>query len=295
MCALDANRAAYCWGSNLKGDVGDGSYLAKRGPSLVTGGLRWSMIDAGTSHVCGIASDGTTHCWGNQFRGALGNGELSGSSPRPVRVLGGMEFASVSAGAAFSCGLGLDGGAYCWGANDYGSLGDGQPPEPFKVSATPSRVVGGHRFVSLALANYSACAITQAARAYCWGTNLHGQLGNGTTEASSVPVPVDGNLQWASLSAGNQHMCGLTTDGEAYCWGSNVRGQFGNGSTRDARSPQRIARAGTYVALSTGGNHTCGLTPAGVAHCWGQGQYGQLGDGKLGDRLHPVKVLDPEA
>ncbi|MHB1297821.1 MAG: RCC1 domain-containing protein [Gemmatimonadaceae bacterium] len=289
-CALDSERAAYCWGANQMGEVGDGSYLAKRGPAAVVGGHRWKMIAAGGTHVCGIALDDRTYCWGNQFRGALGNGLRDGSNPQPVEVLGGLTFASVYAGPARSCGLTADGDAYCWGVNDYGQLGDGEPPEPGKHSAAPSRVVGGLRFASLGVGG-TACGVTHDALAYCWGWNPYGQLGDGTTVNSSSPVRVAGNLRWASLSVGNAHSCGLTTDGAAYCWGSNVRGQFGNGSTEDASTPQLIAGAGTYVALATGGNHTCGLTAAGTARCWGQNNYGQVGDGTAGsDRLWPTQV-----
>lgn len=290
MCSLDSLRAAYCWGSNQFGEVGDGSNLAKRGPSAVIGGHRWKMLDAGFSHVCGITLDDRTYCWGNQFRGALGNGQLDGSSPQPVEVLGGLIFASVYAGGGTACGLTVEGAAYCWGVNDHGRLGDGEPPEPFKMSATPSRVVGGLRFASLSLGGLHVCGVTLDASSYCWGWNEHGQLGNGTAAHSSSPALVNGDLRWASLSLGYLHSCGLTTDGAAYCWGMNWRGQFGNGSAEGASSPQVIAGAGTYIALATGGNHTCGRTTAGTAFCWGQNNYGQLGNGTIGDQLWPTQV-----
>lgn len=291
MCALDSSRAAYCWGPNQMGEVGDGSYLAKRGPSAVVGGYQWKVLDAGSSHVCGITLDDKAYCWGNQFRGGLGNGELVGSSPRPVAVLGDLTFASVYAGAATSCGITAEGDAYCWGANDYGMLGDGEPPEPFKETPAPSRVVGGLRFASLALGGNHQCGVTEDARAYCWGWNFHGQLGNGTTAHSSSPILVNGDLRWASLSSGYLHSCGRTTDGATYCWGNNERGQFGTGVTGKSSSPVLVAGPGTYVAIATGGNHTCGLTSAGTAFCWGENEYGQLGNGVLGgNRLRPTQV-----
>lgn len=290
ICALDSERAAYCWGSNQLGEVGDGSYLAKRGPSAVTGDFRWRMVDAGGAHVCGITLDHKTYCWGNQFRGALGNGQLSGSTPQAVEVSGELTFASVYAGAGTTCGITTEGHAYCWGINDWGHLGDGELPEPNKHKPTPSRVVGGLRFAMLTVGGNHTCGLTQDAHAYCWGWNFHGQLGDGTTAHSSSPVLVDGDLRWASLSIGNQHSCGLTTDGAAYCWGNNVRGQFGNGTTENAFSPRLIALPGTYTTITTGGSHTCGRTSAGTAFCWGQGDYGQLGDGIFADRLRPTQV-----
>lgn len=288
MCALDSERQAFCWGANQLGEVGDGSFLAKRGPSAVVGGHRWRTISAGGVHVCGITLDGQTYCWGNQFRGALGNGALDGATARPSAVLGGLTFDSVYAGAGTSCGITPEGDAYCWGINDYGMLGDSQPPEPGPETATPSRVVGGLRFTALAIGSYNVCGITHDARAYCWGYG--GVLGNGSGAPSSSPMPVSGDLRWASLSVGAGHTCGLTTDGTAYCWGNGERGRFGTGDTSIALSPKLIADTGTYVAITAGGYHTCALTATGTAFCWGQGKYGQLGDGIFADRLRPVQV-----
>ncbi|HUF29778.1 MAG TPA: hypothetical protein VMM77_03870 [Gemmatimonadaceae bacterium] len=248
------------------------------------------MLDAGSSHVCGITLDDRAFCWGNQFRGKLGNGQRNGSTPQPVAVSGERAFTAVWASAGSSCALTSDGDAYCWGANDYGMLGDGEAPEPFKESTTPVRVVGGHRFASLGLVGNHACGITLDGRAYCWGWNPYGQLGDGTTAHSSSPVPVAGNHRWAVLAIGSAHNCGLTIDGAAYCWGNNDRGQFGNGGTSGAISPELIAAPGTYVAIIAGYNHTCALTDAGTAYCWGQGDYGQLGDGVFADRLRPTQV-----
>ena len=293
MCALDSLRVAYCWGSNQTGDVGDSSYLAKRGPSRVLGAIRWRALAGGSSHVCGVTLDGAAYCWGNQFRGALGNGKADGSSPQPELVLGGLTFTTVRAGPGYSCALTPPGEAYCWGVNDYGLLGDSQPPAPFLYSTSPSHVTGGHRFVTITLGGLHACAIAIDARAYCWGWNNYGQLGNGSSAASSWPVPVSGDLRFVSLTAGYLHTCGLTADGAGYCWGNNERGQFGTGDTVAASTPQLIASPGTYVTLVAGGRHTCARTPSGDAFCWGRGDYGQLGDGLLGDRQRPTPVAPP--
>lgn len=290
ICAIDALAVAYCWGRNSAGSLGDGSYVAKRSPSTVLGGLRWRTLSAGVTHVCGITTNGTPYCWGNQFRGALGNGEMFGSSPEPAAVLGGLTFTTVTSGGASSCGLTSQGEAYCWGTNDYGKLGDGHPPAPFLESASPSRVVGDHRFASLAVGGSHVCGVASDGRGYCWGWNRYGQLGNATTTDSSSPVLVNGDLRWASLSSGLFHTCGLTVDGAAYCWGSNEEGQFGTGSTGTSSSPELIASAGTYVAITAGGRHTCGRTDSGTLFCWGDGDYGQLGDGVFADRLQPVQV-----
>src|SRR2546425_1099506 len=84
-----------------------------------------------------------------------------------------------------------------------------------------------------------ACSVTTAGTAHCWGTNLLGQLGIGTTAGpqqclgqpcSTVPVAVVGGLTLATISAGEGFACGITTTGTTYCWGENVVGELGNGS-----------------------------------------------------------------
>jgi len=71
-------------------------------------------------------------------------------------------------------------------------------------------------------------------RAYCWGTNSTGELGDGTTHTRLTPFPVAGGLQFRELSADTNHTCGVTTGDMAYCWGLNDFGQLGDG-TRDIR------------------------------------------------------------
>jgi alpha-tubulin suppressor-like RCC1 family protein len=59
----------------------------------------------------------------------------------PVPVAGNLTFADVSAGNdGFACGVTTDGGAYCWGENSYGQLGDGTTTNssvPVKVAGQP--------------------------------------------------------------------------------------------------------------------------------------------------------------
>lgn len=295
MCALDLARRAFCWGGNTYGEIGDLSTVAKRGPSAVVGGFVWRTIAAGGAHVCAITVESVTYCWGNNFRGALGLGNdlISGGSGEPLPVAGGVTFVQVWTATGRSCALTAEGYAYCWGVNDDGVLGDGRTPEPGAESATPVRVVGDHRFSSLAMGGAHTCGITLDARAFCWGWNRYGQLGDDTHNSSSSPVPVLGDLQWASLSAGEFHTCGLTMVGSAYCWGSNENGQFGTGATGTASVPQLVGSAGTYVEVAAGGRHTCGRTSAGTAFCWGRGDFGQLGHGFMRDELRPVPVARP--
>ena len=136
------------------------------------------------------------------------------------------------------------------------------------------------------------CGVTSGGAAYCWGYNLYGQLGDGTTTDRSSPVLVAGSVSFAAVSAGVYgHTCGVPAGGAAYCWGPNPYGELGDGTTTNQSSPVLVAGGVSFAAVSAGGAHTCGVTAGGAAYCWGLNSKGQLGDGTTTNRSSPVLVV----
>src|SRR5687767_13088059 len=82
-----------------------------------------------------------------------------------------------------------------------------------------------------------ACGLDGGGRAFCWGANHNGQIGDGTDSVRSVPAPVAGGLSFAALAAGQQRTCGVTRGGETYCWGDNTWGAIGDGSRMKRTEP----------------------------------------------------------
>ncbi len=234
-CGLDANGAAYCWGWNATGQLGNGTTTDSPTPVAVSGGLTFTAISVGASdYACALTVAGIAYCWGGNGGGQLGNGTTAMSSI-PVVVSGDLTFTAISAGWSNTCGITTAGAAYCWGSNGFGRLGNGTTTD----AATPVPVSGGLTFSAIS-ATQSTCGLTTVGAAYCWGFNKWGQLGNGTTINSSIPVAVSGGLTFTSISAGGQHTCGITTGGVAYCWGWNSRGQLGDGTQTDHWVPVRV-------------------------------------------------------
>ena len=286
-CDIRAGGAAYCWGLNSSGQLGDGTTTNRRVPTPVAGGLTFTSISAGAGHACGVVSGGTVYCWGSNTNGQLGDGTTTGHLT-PAPVSGGTSFTAVHAGAGFTCGLSTAGQAFCWGNNGAGNLGDGSTSQRL----VPTAVAGGLTFLQLRLfADNHVCALTTAGDVYCWGYNFDGAVGDGTTTNRSVPTLVLGGRTYQAVASAHYHSCALDVAGAAWCWGDNNAGQIGDGGApTDRLAPVQVQGGHTFTALSGGGAHTCGLTAGGQVYCWGVNGSGQLGNGTTTGSQAPVLV-----
>ena len=264
--------------------------------------VRFVAVSAGWGHTCAITTRGSAYCWGDNYFGQLGDGRAGIGSRIPVKVLGGLVFAAVSAGSGLTCDITTDSRDYCWGRNDRGTLGNGTTTGPeqcgfqhIPCSAVPLAVSGGHTFSATSPGGFHTCGLAIGGQGYCWGFNGWGALGDGTIFDRASPVAVVGGHTFAVLGVGAEHTCGVTTGGDAYCWGGNSYGQLGNGGDTALQHTSPIAVVGglTFSSVSAAYLHTCGVATGGQAYCWGTNYFGQLGDG-ASDTTHqdsPVAVV----
>jgi hypothetical protein len=269
-CAVTPENRAYCWGENWAGQLGNGTGTSSNKPVPVAGGLRFLQVSAGGSFTCGITTSNKAYCWGLSLFGSLGTGTGSGSSV-PVAVAGGRSYRMIRAGYDHTCAVTLFNVGFCWGKNVFGELGINST---VSSSGVPVRVVGGLQWQRINAGGHYSCGVTTDQRAYCWGSNDDGNLGDGTYSQRRKPVPVAGGLRFRLVVAGGggysdgqftmagpAHTCGVTTENKGYCWGQMASSP----SATPAPIPGTSRRWQQVVA----GSHTCGVTLADVPFCWG--------------------------
>ena len=290
VCAWTGTGRAYCWGSNGVAQLATGDFDDRfvHVPA-VQGGNVFVGVSPGGGHSCAATTTNAAYCWGVNEWGQGGFGSRGPPNPQARRVITDVDLAHVVTGGAHSCGLDLDGRAWCWGHGERGRLGNGLNSLQ-EYRDQPDSVRTDESFTVMALGGFHSCALTGAGAAYCWGAGGDGQVGTGAAGNVDYPTEVVGGHVFTQIDAGGYHTCAVKANGEAYCWGANGFGQLGIGSGGSQTSPALVAGGLTFKSISAGGFHTCGVTTDDIGYCWGVNDDGRVGDGTTGTRGTPGAV-----
>ena len=217
-CAHTSSGQVACWGANDRYQLGNQG-AATHQPQWVSTGEAAVQVVAGNAHSCQIAAGGQARCWGDNQREQLGGGTSSERSSSASAVIGGYNFASISASGDFTCGVSSNGPPACWGANDRGQLGMGNTTDqdvPISLD-----LQAGESLLEITTGSIHACGRLAGGQLRCWGAHDDGRLGLVTDEDEVSPRPVDTELVFNRIAAGGGTTCGRTPDHELYCWGKS--------------------------------------------------------------------------
>ncbi len=300
---LLADRTLRTWGENGQGQLGIGSMQDSLTPRTVMtseSGPPLSNVVAislGGFHMVALLGDGTIRTWGSNTNGQLGDGTLQTSTyPVVVRMQDGIPMTgvvAVAAGYSHTLARLRDGTVLAWGRNAWGQLGDGTRVDrthPVPVRISPSGPPLGN-VTSIAAAGLFSLARLSDGTVRAWGSNMVGELGNGST-ANSVPSPVVvlGLSDVIAIDAGSAFGAALIKGGTIRTWGSNLLGALGNGAQSNAVRPEPLADTSEMADLAVGYTHMVAALQDGTVRSWGNNLYGQLGTGTRENSNAPVEV-----
>ena len=274
-CAIDVNGDLRCWGSDARGQLGDGGTIhdattytsAPSSTPVDLGPGRTAVsVSVGYHHTCAILDNGDLKCWGWDLWGALGDGgtthdndtyTTAPSTPVDLSTPDGLgstlnrTAVAVSAGNHFTCVILDNNDLKCWGRDDYGQLGYHYYPG------------FGDGFTTAPYYNPIDLASDSRNGAYADPPNHYA----------------------VSVSAGDEGTCAVLNNGDVKCWGRDEYGQLGDEypdnrtTSRPTIVPSDLGMGLTAVDVSAGVHHTCAILDNGLLKCWGRDDYGQLGDG----------------
>jgi E3 ubiquitin-protein ligase HERC3 len=275
--------------------------------------------EASTSTLA-VARHHSLYTFGRNFHGQLGSGDFE-DRPSPQAVSLGFQpcqsdatleeettAAVVACGIHHSACMSRRGELFSWGMCRNGELGQGRWAS-IEVQKPIQCFLPQLRVVSISCGANHTLAIGESGSLWSCGSNVSGQLGNGTF-LDSPHLNLVQNLpgvRMVSTAAGTAHSVALASDGSLYTWGDGTRGQLGHSQLQSMATaqnsiilllPQKIQRldpnhlspVDRVTAMSARGFHTLVLTVGGSVLGFGANSSGQLGLGDTADRWKPTRV-----
>ncbi|HEV7919020.1 MAG TPA: hypothetical protein VGO97_05520 [Solirubrobacterales bacterium] len=295
-CAIFANQKVYCWGSNVRKQLGIGtnnlSYALSPIPVNGVNGVP-KVVSTGYDAACTLLDFGSLRCWGSNSTGLLGaaNAGRNVSSVQESARLAGATSAvnGLAVGQGHMCFVDVDQSVKCQGLGTSGQLGN----KSTASSTTPLVVDLGQPALQVVTGSNHSCALLANKNVRCWGSNALGQLGaTAATTNSTVPMTVpDLPNDITQIASGADHTCALRDDDSVTCWGANSFGQLGDGTIAPFKGTVAVKELnGVVKEITTGRMHSCALFRNGNVRCWGGNDFGQLGNGNTTRSLTPATV-----
>ncbi|HNI97754.1 MAG TPA: Ig-like domain-containing protein, partial [Leptospiraceae bacterium] len=288
-CFIIPSGTMRCTGYGAFGNLGYGDfsqrYNAASAADLFFGeGVKAVNGAAGPTHTCAVFSSGRAKCWGDNALGKLGYSSSVTLLNNTLNILDfgiSEKITSLSAGSFFTCVLLETKKVRCFGGNFEAQLGYNHRNDIYEIENAPDLNLGEDA-VQVAAGAYHTCVLFSSGNMRCFGSNISGQIGNGTVnralDAQSLPnVNFNGaGLTAQKITLGGSHTCVLFTNKKVKCWGST--GAHGYPAPYDDVFGNVLAPRSDFLFftediadISAGNAHTCVVTVSGKVKCWGYG------------------------
>ena len=278
--ALSQAGTLWSWGSNDRGEQGDGSHYQRISPGLVSAfsANTISSFSAGGLFSLASKTDGTVWSWGKNFYGELGRGQpafgSSSDQPSPGIIPGLSGVIYVAAGGDHGLALKSNGTVWAWGSNSRGQLGDGGTTN----RVTPLQVIGLTGVVTaISASENNSLALRNDGTVWQWGNHNQSTGVLSDDPALTVPTQVGGLNGIIAITTGVTHSLALKSDGTVWAWGFNDSGQIGDGTTTRRLSPVQVIGLSSVTAIAAGEKHSLALKSGGSVMAWGSNYRGALG------------------
>ena len=226
----------------------------------------WRVVDGGNTAACGILEDTSLWCWGYNDLGQLGTGSATGNQDQTFEpMMVGVDWRKVAAGTTVTCAIKRDDRLYCWGANDFGQLGQGSTSAPLPFPT----LVDLSAWHDVDVTESGVVAVRSDRTLWGWG---YGPETGGAYVAGPTPQQIGVDADWESVHTRFRHVCARKLDDSVWCWGQPTGGPLG--PLGESQIP--LALGVNASEIQTGGLHTC-LRIDGVWQCFGGNGDAQLG------------------
>ena len=282
--AIDKNGKAWGWGTNNVGQLGDNSATLRITPVAVCGnktfchiylaqqrGFLTSADDNPYGYTIGIDKNNIAWAWGLGLSGVLGNG-INPWKCVPYLLNDTKTFCKIAVGNNVAITIDKNGLAQYDGLTN----------------------IYGNKTVCHAAINFSYSTsyfiLDQNGKAWAWGNNTYGQLGDNSTVYRSTPVAVYGNKTFCKIFAGGFHVMAIDKNNKTWAWGANFNGTLGDNSTLSRSTPVAVCGNKTFCEIALGESRSFAIDKNGKAWGWGYNSQGRLGDNSTVCRSTPFAI-----